>query len=92
MWFWFHETQSRGPQWGSITSTADGLFLRLLTIDGKLSAPLTVDIWSENIFYVLKQILSFLFFLIIKNECYVSILRILGLNHIRLLRQYLVHF
>lgn len=43
-------------------------------------------------FYVLKQILSFLFFLIIKNECYVSILRILGLNHIRLLRQYLVHF
>lgn len=45
-----------------------------------------------NIFYVLKQILSFLFFLIIKNECYVSILRILGLNHIRLLRQYLVHF
>ena len=33
-----------------------------------------------------------MFFLIIKNECYVSILRILGLNHIRLLRQYLVHF
>lgn len=53
----------------------------------------TFNGWHLKIFfYVLKQILSFLFFLIIKNECYVSILRKLGLNHIRLLRQYLVHF
>ena len=62
MWFWFHETQSRGPQWGSITLTADGLFLRLLTIDGKLSAPLTVDICSENILLRIKANIKFFVF------------------------------